>query len=887
MSLLTEEQKQHLNFYYQEYLKWPDRAKTIAERNARDNLLKQRLKQEQIDSLTKQDIDKVYGNLWAVGKRFKGELTSRNDIAKIRKSFRYLLYGEDDIPTRLDKLLKDDEYKLESFNKARVSELLWIIRDISDLTLLNIRLRNLCSRMDLQIDYEQNSFSDEVLKFTEVAKEIQNRYNFPDLKETDLFIYFIDMFEQFTGKEGPLPPVGTILVSDFAFNQKDFDSCTGKEDDAKYLWQRFKKLNVVVSDRTSFLKEGFRSRVPNWFKRANPPVPRNLMWLSYAKTKDPRASLFLLVQLQVTLRPPEEPLSMGIWIDHLADKTRLNVRDLILENKETFVSLLNKLPEYYLIARMKNSPMLDSTANIVHKGMEVTSDAADRLTNYMLRKGVGVFIGKIMNREQVLAKGNGIVQEIVDIFHELLPLYNFLTVAEQSKPPVTRQRLEETASAGVLHMFVNTPLFLPTNMNSAKDKVKQELLIDIDVIDQIVTSLYSGKNVILVGPVGTGKTHLAQLLPKVAWEDVGGYYPELVTATADWTTQDVIGGIFPKVKDGEVTYLVQKGCVSDSVSRNWSDTNGKSGQRIKPTIDGKQYRGIWLVIDEFNRANMDRAFGQLFTALEYKRLKIPTVHPERAYEEIIIPDDYRIIGTLNTFDKHFLFRISDALKRRFSFIEVLPPTYDKKNEELKFVVSKAFAGLDELTEVMVRSFDDLQKDTIHAQILDNLYEIMAFVRLSKNLGTALLISMLRFILINYTITKDWEKSLDNSLCTILLPQLESLQYWQIDCIMSFIGGRIHELFRKFDVNRRPDVDRYEEELKNLTRYLKMSGQNDNAPNWNSKFKTGVIMRESEPISVLDPWQHKSRPHLPKFRKALESLKKEKGYFDEISEATEE
>lgn len=54
--------------------------------------------------------------------------------------------------------------------------------------------------------------------------------------------------------------------------------------------------------------------------------------------------------------------------------------------------------------------------------------------------------------------------------------------------------------------------------------------------------------------------------------------------------------------------------------------------------------------------------------------------------------------------------------------------------------------------------------------------------------------------------------------TNLFPQLESLQYWQIDSMMNFIGGRIHELFRRFDIRNRPDVDRYEEELKTLTKY---------------------------------------------------------------------
>lgn len=425
------------------------------------------------------------------------------------------------------------------------------------------------------------------------------------------------------------------------------------------------------------------------------------------------------------------------------------------------------------------------------------------------------------------------------------------------------------------------PLSFPhETLESARIEIKKQLLIDDQTIDKIVASLYSGKNVLLTGPVGTGKTHLAQLLPKLVWDEVGGYYPETVTATSDWTTQDVIGGIFPKVKDADIAYIVQKGCVSDTVSRNWENKNSKSQKRVPISINGTNYKGVWLVIDEFNRANIDRAFGQLFTALEYNELKIPTTDIDKEFEILKIPKDYRIIGTLNTFDKHFLFRISDALKRRFSFIEILPPAYKDNKEEKRFVVEKAIDEFEHIqNELNIYSYQDVINDKNLVIVLDNLYDIMAFIRLSKNLGTALLISIFRLTLINYLTTKDWDKSLDYALTTSLLPQMESLHYWQLDSVMNFVGGRIQEMFRKYDVNKKPDVDRYEEELKNLAKYLKISNINKDAPKLVSKFRSGEMM-SLDNLDELNPWQGKIKPVLKEFRTGLEALKKEKGYFDD-------
>lgn len=77
-----------------------------------------------------------------------------------------------------------------------------------------------------------------------------------------------------------------------------------------------------------------------------------------------------------------------------------------------------------------------------------------------------------------------------------------------------------------------------------------------------------------------------------------------------------------------------------------------------------------LIIDEINRANLAQVFGELMYLLEYRDREIPLAGGNR----FRIPENVRIIGTMNTADRSIA-NIDHALRRRFAFIE-LRPNYD-------------------------------------------------------------------------------------------------------------------------------------------------------------------------------------------------------------------
>jgi 5-methylcytosine-specific restriction enzyme B len=180
-----------------------------------------------------------------------------------------------------------------------------------------------------------------------------------------------------------------------------------------------------------------------------------------------------------------------------------------------------------------------------------------------------------------------------------------------------------------------------------------ETFVNKETLEEWLELLSEQRQIILYGPPGTGKTFVANRLAKILTQSESQV--ELIQFHPSYTYEEFIEGIRPELIKGE-----------NGISH--MNVSVKPGLFTKLCKEARkqenQQKSYVLIIDEINRANTAKVFGELLYALEYRNTAIPLPYSN---SNLVIPENVYLIGTMNTTDRS-LSQLDFALRRRFQFL---------------------------------------------------------------------------------------------------------------------------------------------------------------------------------------------------------------------------
>ena len=216
-----------------------------------------------------------------------------------------------------------------------------------------------------------------------------------------------------------------------------------------------------------------------------------------------------------------------------------------------------------------------------------------------------------------------------------------------------------------------------------------------DFLHEIETLLADKKQVIFQGPPGTGKTYVAQQLAN----HLAGSKERvtLVQFHPSYAYEDFVRGFRPALVNGQPGFELKDGPLLRAAKRAREE----------------QCEKHFLIIDEINRGNLAKVFGELYYLLEYRDESITLQYQRDENERFSMPPNLYVIGTMNTADRSIAL-VDLALRRRFYFVEFHPDVEPIRGVLRRWLQAKA-PEMDWVAGVVERA-NDLLRDDRHAAI---------------------------------------------------------------------------------------------------------------------------------------------------------------------------
>lgn len=260
-----------------------------------------------------------------------------------------------------------------------------------------------------------------------------------------------------------------------------------------------------------------------------------------------------------------------------------------------------------------------------------------------------------------------------------------------------------------------------------KDNFLSDVYIEEDLYDEIVKLLERKQNIILQGAPGVGKTYMAK---RLAYSLIGEKNPERIECIQfhqNFSYEDFIEGFRPN-KTG---FELEKGIFYNFCKKAEAD------------IDNNYY----LIIDEINRGNISKIFGELLMLIEKDKRneKLTLAYSKNKF---FIPKNVYILGMMNTADRSLAF-MDFALRRRFAFVDIKPAF---KNE--KFI-----------------NYQKSINNNYFDKVINKIIELNEEIKNDESLGEGFMIGHSHFC----ELEGNYEESLKSILKFDIIPMIK--EYW--------------------------------------------------------------------------------------------------------------